>query len=110
MKNQSWYHARLRWGVMHEEVGLIEWKEAVHIFLSEDWDAAFQQALEIGRIHETVEVQESLEVDTRLAEITELHELSGPPFEVRLNPDKPGQQLPFEHRFQPEQSCPMNPF
>ncbi|HUZ93940.1 MAG: hypothetical protein WCE63_21425 [Acidobacteriaceae bacterium] len=32
--------------------GLREWKEAVHIFLSDNREAAFQQALLIGRMDE----------------------------------------------------------
>jgi len=54
MTGKQWYYAQLRWAVMVEgKQGLRAWKEAVHIFLSEDEQSAFQQALEIGRLGET---------------------------------------------------------
>jgi hypothetical protein len=47
MSSQQWYHAQLRWAVMVEgKEGLRAWKEAVHIFQSEDQETAFQQARE----------------------------------------------------------------
>ena len=49
MKCRQWYYAQLRWAVMVEgRQGLREWKQAVHLFLSDDREAAFQQALLIG--------------------------------------------------------------
>jgi hypothetical protein len=56
MRSKQWYYAQLRWAVMVEgKQGLRAWKEAVHIFLSEDEQTAFQQALEIGRLGEDTE-------------------------------------------------------
>jgi len=47
MSRQQWYYAHLRWAAMVEgKEGLRQWEEAVHIFLSEDRDTAFQRALE----------------------------------------------------------------
>jgi len=58
MMNKQWYYAQLRWAVMVEgKRGLREWKEAVHIFLSEDEKTAFQQALEIGRLGEDIHTE-----------------------------------------------------
>jgi hypothetical protein len=49
MNRQQWYYAHLRWAVMVEgKEGLRHWEEAVHIFLSEDHNTAFQRALAIG--------------------------------------------------------------
>jgi len=49
MNRRQWYSAHLRWAVMVEgREGLRQWDEAVHIFLSDDRDTAFQRALEIG--------------------------------------------------------------
>src|SRR5208283_3374303 len=58
MMNKQWYYAQLRWAVMVEgKQGLREWKEAVHIFLGEDEQTAFQQALEIGRLGEDIHTE-----------------------------------------------------
>ena len=45
MKPRQWFQARLRWAVLEEGHGLYQWREAEHIFLSEDREAAFQEAL-----------------------------------------------------------------
>ena len=73
MMSKQWYYAQLRWAVMAEgKEGLREWKEAVYIFLSEDQQTAFQQALKIGRLGEDTHTEGWREVDTRLAEIVRL--------------------------------------
>jgi len=73
MTGKQWYYAQLRWAVMVEgKEGLREWKEAVHIFLSEDEQTAFQQALEIGRLGEDIHTEGRREVETRLAEVVRL--------------------------------------
>jgi hypothetical protein len=48
MKPREWYRAEIRWAVMEDKRGLRFWEDAVYFFLSEDRDAAFQHALEIG--------------------------------------------------------------
>jgi hypothetical protein len=48
MKPRQWFQARLRWAVLEEGHGLCQWGEAEHIFLSEDREAAFQEALRLG--------------------------------------------------------------
>ena len=64
MTSRQWYFAHLRWAEMVEgKQGLRAWKEAVHIFLSEDVQTAFQQALEIGRHGEDVHTEGRREVD-----------------------------------------------
>jgi hypothetical protein len=45
LKPRHWFQAGLRWAVLEEGVGLVHWREAEHIFLSEDREAAFQKAL-----------------------------------------------------------------
>jgi len=49
---REWFQARLKWAVMEEGRGLTLWPEAEHIFLSENPDAAFQEALRIGYAEE----------------------------------------------------------
>ncbi|MGH9438099.1 MAG: hypothetical protein ACRD22_09430 [Terriglobia bacterium] len=113
MTTKQWYYAQLRWAVMEEgKKGLREWKEAVRIFLSEDAQTAFRQALEIGRLGEDVHTEGRREVETRLAEVVRLDCLGGnqTQFEVRLAPSKAREHLPFEHTFHPEKHVPGSTF
>ena len=113
MTSKQWYYAQLRWAVMVEgKEGLREWKDAVHIFLSEDEQTAFQQALEIGRHGEEYHTEGRREVETRLAEIVRLDYLGSNQthFEVRLGSSKPTERLPFEHVFKPEEHMPESTF
>jgi hypothetical protein len=92
--------------------GLREWREAVHIFLSEDEQTAFQQALEIGRLGEDGHTEGRREVETRLAEVVRLDCLGSnqTQFEVRLSSSKAREHLPFDHDFKPEEHMPESPF
>jgi hypothetical protein len=113
MTSRQWYYAQLRWAVMVEgKEGLREWKEAVHIFPSEDDQTAFQQALEIGRLGEEHHTEGRHEVETRLAEVLRLDYLGSEltQFEVKLGSSKAQEHLPFEHVFHPEQNVPESPF
>ena len=47
MKRQ-WYQARIRWAEMVEGRGIRHWEEGRYLFRSEDREAAFRRALEIG--------------------------------------------------------------
>src|SRR6266536_457917 len=47
MKRQ-WYQARIRWAEMVEGRGIRNWEEGLYLFRSEDREAAFRRALEIG--------------------------------------------------------------
>jgi hypothetical protein len=113
MTSKQWYYAQLRWAVMVEgKQGLREWKEAVHIFPSENEQSAFRQALEIGRLGEDFHTEGRREVETRLAEVVRLDYLGSNPtqFEVRLGSSKARERLPFEHVFHPEEHMPESPF
>jgi hypothetical protein len=113
MTSKQWYYAQLRWAVMAEgKQGLREWKEAVHIFLSEDEQTAFQQALEIGRLGEDIHTEGRREVETRLAEIVRLDCLGSDQtqFEVSLGSSNADERLPFDHVFKPEEHMPESPF
>ena len=85
--------------------GLREWKEAVHIFLGEDEQTAFQRALEIGQRGEDVHDEGSRAVETRLAEFVRLDCLGSnqTQFEAGLGSSKARKRLPFEHIFHPEE-------
>jgi hypothetical protein len=113
MTSKQWYYAQLRWAVMVEgKEGLREWKEAVHIFQSENQETAFQQALKIGRLGEDVHTEGRREVETRLAEVVRLDCLGSnqTQFEVRLGLSKATDRLPFEYIFHPEEHMPESPF
>jgi len=49
--------------------GLREWKDRVHIFLCDTREAAFQQALLIGRMEEDCHEEGRRLVEERLAEV-----------------------------------------
>jgi hypothetical protein len=113
MRSKQWYYVQLRWAVMVEgKEGLRAWKEAIHIFLSEDEQTAFQQALEIERLGEDVHTEGRREVETRLAEVVRLDCLgsNSTQFEVRLGSSKAREHLPFEHSFKPEEHMPEPAF
>ena len=48
MKTRQWYRARIRWAEMVEGRGIRHWEEGLYLFRSEDREAAFRRALEIG--------------------------------------------------------------
>lgn len=113
MNVRQWYYAQLRWAVMVEgKQGLREWKEAVHIFLSDDREAAFQQALLIGRMDEDFHEEGTRLVETRLAEVVRLDSLGITPtqFRVNLGSKRTKEELPFEHVFHPEETLPEEAF
>jgi hypothetical protein len=113
MTSKQWYYAQLRWAVMVEgKEGLRAWKEAVHIFLSEDEQMAFQQALEIGRLGEDIHTEGRREVETRLAEVVRLDCLGSnqTQFEVKLGSSNARERLSFEHVFKPEEHMPEPAF
>lgn len=113
MTSREWYSAHLRWAVMVEgKQGLREWKNAVHFFLAEDEQSAFQQALEIGRQGEDVHDEGRRVVETRLAEVVSLDFLGSnlTRFNVSLGATKTKERLPFEHLFKPEEHMPESAF
>ena len=48
MKTLLWYRARIRWAEMVEGRGIRHWEEGLYLFRSENREAAFRRALEIG--------------------------------------------------------------
>jgi len=76
MKTRQWYQARIRWAEMVEGRGIRHWEGGLYLFRSEDRDAAFQRALEIGEGGQSGGDEESARrtrwVETRLAEVVTL--------------------------------------
>jgi len=92
--------------------GLRHWEEAVHIFLSEDHNTAFQRALAIGHQAERGHDEGRRCVESRLAQVVKLDCLGADrtEFEVVLGSSRATERLPFEHMFDPEGSEPESPF
>ena len=103
----TWYYARVRWAVMEEGRGLLEWKESMIMFRAVDRETAYKRALELGR--QGQQWEERGWVDKRLAEIVELDELSDGEA-IELGVKKADQALGFEHRFEPERWNPRTAF
>ena len=113
MSRPQWYFAHLRWAVMVEgKEGLRHWEEAVHIFLSENSETAFQRAIEIGHQAEHSHDEGRQWVESRLAEIVRLDCVGSNPteFQVGLGTSRATEHLPFEHMFDPEGVQPEPPF
>jgi len=87
---------------------LRRWEETVYIFLSEDSNAAFQQALQRGRQGERCYQEGRRWIDIQLAEIVTLDRLGTEQteFEVSLGSKKPTEPLVFEQVFDPEGAFP----
>jgi len=84
-----WYRAEIQWAVMVEgKQGLRQWEESVYFFQSEDREAAFRKALEIGRRDRHLQDHQEgrLWVERRLARVISLDEQGPDPteFEVYL--------------------------
>jgi hypothetical protein len=114
MKTKVWFHAQIRWAVLEEgKRGLRSWEESAYIFLSEDDDTAFRQALDIGRRHESFRKEGRRLVATKLAEIVSLDCYGANPSEFPLAPgvsQKATEYLPFDHTFDPEGKFPPPSF
>ena len=114
MKTKVWFHALIRWAVLEEgKRGLRSWEEAAYIFLSENYETAFQQALAAGRRNESYCKPGRRVVATRLAEIVSLDCYGANPSEFALAPggsQKATEYLPFDHIFDPESSFPPPSF
>jgi len=114
MKTRQWYQARIRWAEMVEGRGIRHWEEGLYLFRSEDRDAAFQRALEIGEGGQSGGDEESARrtrwVETRLAEVVTLDclgdELEEEPLEVHWIRLPATERIPFDHKFQPAEQAP----
>jgi hypothetical protein len=108
---REWFQARLRWAVMEEGYGLIRWREAEHIFLSNDRQTAFQEALRIGRSEEYAlfpDERNDVTMDCRFAEVVTLEELGTgrTAFHVELGERQATERIEFDYRFDPEMRVP----
>ena len=114
MKTEVWFHAQIRWAILVEgKEGLRTWKESGYIFLSDNHETAFKQALAMGRCHESIHKEGRRLVATKLAEIVSLDYYGANPSEFMLvsgGYQKATENLPFDHIFDPEGSFPPPTF
>jgi hypothetical protein len=113
---RQWYRARIRWAEMVEGRGIRNWEEGLYLFRSENREAAFQRALEIGEGGQSGGDEETHRrtrwVETRLAEVVALDclgaELSEEeePLEVHWMRLPATEKIAFEHRFEPAKKVP----
>ena len=116
MKTRQCYQARIRWAEMVEGRGIRNWEEGLYLFRSEDREAAFQRALEIGEGGQSGGEEETRRrtrwVETRLAEVVALDCL-GPelkdeeePLEVNWMRLPATEKIAFDHKFEPVKKLP----
>jgi len=113
MKAMKWFHAQIRWAVLEDKRGLRSWEESAYIFQSENDEAAFQQALAMGRRHQNIRKEGSRLIAKRLAEIVSLDCCGAAPSEFPLSREssqKATEFFPFDHDFDPEGSFPPPSF
>ena len=113
MKAWQWFQARLRWAVLEKGRGLDHWREAEHIFISQDREAAFQEALRIGYAGECSlrpgpDQKKAPSFDCRFAEVEYLEELGmgRTSFEVFIGKKAAREGLGFDHEFDPAAHMP----
>lgn len=114
MKTRPWYRARIRWAEMVEGCGIRHWEEGLYVFRSDDREAAFQRALQIGEGGQSGGEEEARHrtrwVETRLAEVVTLDclgdELEEEPMEVHWMRLPATEKIAFNHRFDPAKNIP----
>jgi hypothetical protein len=119
MKIRQWYRARIRWAEMVEGHGIRHWEEGLYLFRSENREAAFQRALEIGEGGQSGGEEGGRRlrwVETRLAEVVRLDCLGRDlkdeeePLEVHWIRLPAIENIAFEHRFEPAMKVPGGSF
>jgi len=113
VKPRRWFQARLRWAVLEQGRGLYQWREAEHIFLSDDRDSAFQEVLRIGfagewSVRPTREQKDAPTIDCRFAEVAVLQELGmgRTAFDVYVGEKPACERMEFGHEFDPAAHVP----
>lgn len=113
MKPRQWFQARLRWAVLEEGRGLDHWREAEHIFISEDRESAFQEALRIGYAGEyslipAPDQKDTPTFDCRFAEVEYLEELGmgRTAFKVYIGEKPASEAIAFDPEFDPAAHVP----
>jgi hypothetical protein len=114
MNARQWYRARIRWAEMVEGRGIRHCEEGLYLFRSEDREAAFQRALEIGEGGQSGGEEGGRRprwVETRLAEVVTLDCLGTDlkeeePLEVHWIQLPATEKIDFEYKFEPTKKVP----
>jgi len=113
VKPRQWFQARLRWAVLQAGRGLDHWRGSEHFFISEDREAAFQEALRIGYAGEyslipALDQKDAPTIDCRFAEVEYLEELGmgRTAFDVYLGEKPACEAIGFDHEFDPAAHVP----
>ncbi len=113
MKTRQWYRARIRWAEMVEGRGIRHGEEGLYLFHSEDREAAFRRALEIGESGQSGGEEEGRPtrwVETRPAEVVTLDclgdDLEEEPMEVHWMRLRATERITFDHKFEPAKQTP----
>ena len=116
-KPRQWFQARLKWAVLEQGRGLDHWREAEHIFLSEDRDTAFREVLRMGEAEECSLIPMPDQPGApllryRFAEVVYLEELGmgRTAFEVYLGEKQATERIAFDHEFDPAGRVPPTIF
>lgn len=77
MRHKQCFQTRIRWAVREDGRGIYQWRECEYIFLSENRETAFQEALRIGckEQHARVGDDGGPDIECRLAEAVYSEEL-----------------------------------
>ena len=116
MKTRQWHQARIRWAQMVKGRGIRNWEEGLYLYRSEDREAAFQRALEIGEGGQSAEEEQTGRhtrwVETRLVEVEVVtldclgDELEEEPLEVHWMRLPATEKIGFDHKFEPAKTAP----
>ena len=114
MRTRHWYRARIRWAEMVQGRGIRHWEEGLYLFRSEDGEAAFRRALEIGEGGQSGGEEKvgrrTRWVETRLAEVVTLEclgdELEEEPLEVHWMRLPATERIAYGHKFEPANKAP----
>jgi hypothetical protein len=108
----QWFSATVRLVALIEGARPEHAMECVHVFRSDDWEAAFARALELGRSHEQeYTTAEDRRLQWRLEAVLTLDllrdsDLDGAEVCSRFVDPTPGEELAFGARLEPERSTP----
>ena len=116
MSELSWFSAKIRFVCLIDRTGTDVYNDSVLLFRAEDWEDAFQRAIQLGREEEEEYFNDSGErVRWRLKEVIFLNiilkdSLDGVEVHSEWVDVPKGEVLPFETVFHPEESDPQQTF
>ena len=107
-----WFSAKVRLVCLVESGGATRYMDSVFVFKADDWGPAFQRALSLGHsTEETYKNMEGEQVVWRLVKVVsldwiEVSDLDGAEVYSEPVPLDPGENIPFDTVFKPEESEP----